>query len=57
MAKVKVLVDLTKVRPRHVWIGLEDEYLIIGQWQQLEYEILPPPNNIVNIVDIRVIML
>ncbi|KAG5631323.1 hypothetical protein H5410_003040 [Solanum commersonii] len=32
MAKVKVQVDLTKTRPRHVWIGLDDEDLIIGRW-------------------------
>uniref|UniRef100_M1DPI2 Endonuclease/exonuclease/phosphatase n=1 Tax=Solanum tuberosum TaxID=4113 RepID=M1DPI2_SOLTU len=42
MAKVKVQVDLTKARPRHVWIGLDDEDLTIGRWQPIEYEIIPP---------------
>ncbi|KAK4706803.1 hypothetical protein R3W88_033635 [Solanum pinnatisectum] len=31
MAKVKVQVDLTKARPRHVWIRLDDEDLTIGR--------------------------
>ncbi|KAG5606139.1 hypothetical protein H5410_027631 [Solanum commersonii] len=34
MAKVKVQVDLTKARPRHVWIGLDDNDLTIGRWHQ-----------------------
>ncbi|KAG5580305.1 hypothetical protein H5410_050932 [Solanum commersonii] len=38
MAKVKVQVDLTKARPRHVWIGLDEEDLTIGRWQTIEYE-------------------
>ncbi|KAG5580331.1 hypothetical protein H5410_050958 [Solanum commersonii] len=42
MAKVKVQVDLTKSRPRHVWIGLDDEDLTIGRWQPIEYESIPP---------------
>ncbi|KAG5580321.1 hypothetical protein H5410_050948 [Solanum commersonii] len=42
MAKVKVQVDLTKSRPRHVWIGLDDEDLTIGRWQPIEYENIPP---------------
>uniref|UniRef100_M1DDB9 Glycosyltransferase PglE n=2 Tax=Solanum tuberosum TaxID=4113 RepID=M1DDB9_SOLTU len=42
MAKVKVQVDLTKTRPRHVWIGLDDEDLTIGRWQPIEYENIPP---------------
>ncbi|KAK4716303.1 hypothetical protein R3W88_014641 [Solanum pinnatisectum] len=42
MAKVKVQVDLTKARPRHVWIGLDDEDLTIGRWQAIEYENIPP---------------
>ncbi|KAG5568245.1 hypothetical protein H5410_064740 [Solanum commersonii] len=42
MAKVKVQVDLTKDRPRHVWIGLDDEDLTIGRWQPIEYENIPP---------------
>ncbi|KAG5568615.1 hypothetical protein H5410_064366 [Solanum commersonii] len=42
MAKVKVQVDLTKARPRHVWIGLDDEDLTIGRWQPIEYENIPP---------------
>uniref|UniRef100_M1D8N9 Ta11-like non-LTR retroelement protein n=1 Tax=Solanum tuberosum TaxID=4113 RepID=M1D8N9_SOLTU len=42
MAKVKVQVDLTKARPRHVWIGLDEEDLTIGRWQPIEYENIPP---------------
>ncbi|KAH0768842.1 hypothetical protein KY290_012823 [Solanum tuberosum] len=42
MAKVKVQVDLTKTRPRHVWIGLDEEDLTIGRWQPIEYENIPP---------------
>jgi len=42
MAKVKVQVDLTKARPRHIWIGLDDEDLTIGRWQPIEYENIPP---------------
>ncbi|KAG5631341.1 hypothetical protein H5410_003058 [Solanum commersonii] len=41
MAKVKVQVYLTKSRPRHVWIGLDDEDLTIGRWQPMEYENIP----------------
>ncbi|KAG5606085.1 hypothetical protein H5410_027577 [Solanum commersonii] len=42
MAKVKVQVDLTKARPRHVWICLDEEDLTIGRWQPIEYENIPP---------------
>ncbi|KAH0684401.1 hypothetical protein KY285_021903 [Solanum tuberosum] len=42
MAKVKVQIDLTKDRPRHVWIGLDYEDLTIGRWQPIEYENIPP---------------
>jgi len=42
MAKVKVQVDLTKARPRHVWIGLDEEDLTIERWQTIEYESIPP---------------
>ncbi|XP_049352151.1 uncharacterized protein LOC125816581 [Solanum verrucosum] len=42
MAKVKVQVDLTKARPRHVWIGLDEADLTIGRWQTIEYESIPP---------------
>ncbi|KAG5599178.1 hypothetical protein H5410_030548 [Solanum commersonii] len=42
MAKVKVQVDLTKARPRHVWIGLDEEDLTIGRWQTIDYESIPP---------------
>uniref|UniRef100_M1DND0 Ta11-like non-LTR retroelement protein n=1 Tax=Solanum tuberosum TaxID=4113 RepID=M1DND0_SOLTU len=41
MAKVKVQVDLTKDRPRHIWIGLDEEDLSIGRWQSIEYENIP----------------
>ncbi|KAH0712245.1 hypothetical protein KY289_008204 [Solanum tuberosum] len=42
MAKVKVQVDLTKARPKHVWIGLDEDDLTIGRWQTIEYESIPP---------------
>ncbi|KAK4706911.1 hypothetical protein R3W88_033531 [Solanum pinnatisectum] len=42
MAKVKVQVDLTKARPRHVWIGFDEEDLTIGRWLLIEYENIPP---------------
>ncbi|KAK4707014.1 hypothetical protein R3W88_033428 [Solanum pinnatisectum] len=42
MAKVKVQIDLTKARPRHVWIGLDDVDLTIGRWLPIEYENIPP---------------
>ncbi|KAG5598993.1 hypothetical protein H5410_030363 [Solanum commersonii] len=42
MAKVKVQVDFTKSRPRHVWISLDDKDLTIGRWQPIEYESIPP---------------
>ncbi|XP_015158403.1 uncharacterized protein [Solanum tuberosum] len=42
MAKVKVQVDLTKARPRHLWIGLDEKDLTIGRWQTIEYESIPP---------------
>ncbi|XP_049348969.1 uncharacterized protein LOC125813523 [Solanum verrucosum] len=42
MAKVKVQVDLTKTRPRHVWIGLDEEDLTRGRWQPIKYENIPP---------------
>ncbi|KAG5631447.1 hypothetical protein H5410_003164 [Solanum commersonii] len=41
MAKVKVQVDLTKTRPKHIWIELDDEDLTIGRWQPIEYENIP----------------
>lgn len=42
MAKVKVQMDLSKPRPSHVWIGIEDEDLTIRNCKPLEYENLPP---------------
>ncbi|KAG5621268.1 hypothetical protein H5410_006486 [Solanum commersonii] len=41
MAKVKVQVDITKARPSHIWLGLDDEDLTIGRWQAVEYERVP----------------
>ncbi|KAG5599097.1 hypothetical protein H5410_030467 [Solanum commersonii] len=41
VARVKVQIDLTKERPPHVWIGLNEEYLNIGRWQTIEYEHIP----------------
>ncbi|KAG5615511.1 hypothetical protein H5410_015335 [Solanum commersonii] len=38
VARVKVQIDLTKERPPHVWMGLNEEDLNIGRWQTVEYE-------------------
>ena len=35
-------IDLTKTRPRHVWVGLDPEDDIIGFWQLVKYENVPP---------------
>ncbi|TMW97454.1 hypothetical protein EJD97_005474 [Solanum chilense] len=39
--KVKMQVDLTTPRPRHVWIGLYLEDNTIGFWRPVEYENVP----------------
>jgi len=41
MAKAKIQLDLTKERPPHVWLGLDEEDLTIGRWQAIEYEDAP----------------
>ncbi len=41
IARVKVQMDLTKERPPHVWMGLNEEDLNIGRWQTIEYEHIP----------------
>ncbi|KAG5631558.1 hypothetical protein H5410_003275 [Solanum commersonii] len=41
VARVKVQIDLTKERPPHVWMGLNEEDLNIGRWQTIEYEHIP----------------
>lgn len=41
MSKVKMQIDMTKPRPRHVWIGLHNEDVTICTWQQKEYENIP----------------
>ncbi|KAG5586174.1 hypothetical protein H5410_046608, partial [Solanum commersonii] len=38
---VKVQIDLTKERPPHVWMGLNEEDINIGRWQTIEYEHIP----------------
>lgn len=42
MAKVKMKIDLTIPRPRHMWIGLHNEDDTIGTQQPVEYENIPP---------------
>lgn len=39
MAKVKMQIDLTKPRPRHVCVGLHKDDDTIGIWQPAKYEI------------------
>jgi len=38
VARVKVQINLTKERPPHVCMGLNEEDLNIGRWQTIEYE-------------------
>ena len=42
MGKVKMQIDFTKSRPRHVWIGLHPEDDIIGIWKPLQYKNVSP---------------
>lgn len=42
MDKVKMQINLTKPRTRHVWIGQHNEDDTIGIWQPVEYENVPP---------------
>lgn len=42
MAKVKMKIDLTKSRPRLVWIGPNNDDDTIGVWLPVEYENIPP---------------
>lgn len=41
LAKVRVQVDLTRERPPHVWMGLDEEDITIGWWQAILYENVP----------------
>lgn len=41
MAKVKVQVDLTKERPSHIWIDLDEEDIIQRSWHILQYKGVP----------------
>lgn len=41
MPKVKMQIDLSKPRPRHVWIGLHNEDNTIDIWKPVEYENIP----------------
>ncbi|KAG5614475.1 hypothetical protein H5410_014299 [Solanum commersonii] len=41
VARVKVQIDLTKERPPHVWMWLNEEDLNIGRWETIEYEHTP----------------
>lgn len=41
IGKVKMQIDLTKSRHRHVWIGLDPENYTIGFWQTVEFENVP----------------
>lgn len=42
MAKVKMPIDLTKPRPRHVWIELHNDDDTIGICHPVEYINIPP---------------
>lgn len=41
MARVRIQLDLTKDRPKHVWLGYDEEDLNKGKWQSIECENLP----------------
>ncbi|KAH0781483.1 hypothetical protein KY290_001081 [Solanum tuberosum] len=41
IAKVKVQIDLTKERPPHIWMGIDEDDYNIGRWQTIEYENVP----------------
>lgn len=38
VAKVKVHIDLIKDRPSYIWMGLDEEDIIEGRWQSIQYE-------------------
>lgn len=38
MAKVKIQIDLTKLRPYHVWLGFNEEENSQGKWKKIQYE-------------------
>ncbi|KAH0639334.1 hypothetical protein KY290_036595 [Solanum tuberosum] len=42
VAKVRIQIDLTKKRPRHVWLGFSEKDPTRGKWQIIEYEEVPP---------------
>lgn len=41
VAKVKVQIDLTKVRTQHVWMGYDEDKNREGRWQVIQYEDVP----------------
>ncbi|KAH0642247.1 hypothetical protein KY290_033845 [Solanum tuberosum] len=41
VARVNVQIYLTKVRPPHVWMGIDEDDYNIGRWQQVQYEGVP----------------
>ena len=50
VANEKIQIDLTKPRPRHVWIGLDNEDDIVGIWQPVDIKI---SHLIVSIAEIK----
>ena len=42
MTKVNMQIDLTKTRPRHVWVVLHNEEDTLGIWQPVEYDNILP---------------
>ena len=42
MDNVKMQIELSKPRPRHVLIGFDDDDDTFGTWQPFEYENIPP---------------
>ncbi|XP_055814562.1 uncharacterized protein LOC129884257 [Solanum dulcamara] len=41
IAKVRIQMDITKERPQHVWLGIDEEDHNKGKWQAIQYESLP----------------
>ncbi|KAK6784439.1 hypothetical protein RDI58_017894 [Solanum bulbocastanum] len=42
VAKVRVLIDITKERPQHMWIGFFEKDPTLGKWKIIEFEDVPP---------------
>ncbi|XP_055803516.1 uncharacterized protein LOC129872594 [Solanum dulcamara] len=38
VAKVRIQMDITKERPQHVWLGIDEEDHNKGKWQAIQYE-------------------